>query len=96
MEWIDSETHGSLQTIREGFVPRRRALVFCSAMGKNLAGTLTSGEKPGDKMGPFVLERHQPERLRTKDGAGVDQRSPVLVLEVLDVSLVSLFQHLLQ
>lgn len=40
-----------------GFVPRRRELVFCSAMGKNLAGTLMSGEKPGEKMGPIVLCR---------------------------------------
>lgn len=40
-----------------GFVPRRRELVLCSAMGKNLAGTLMSGERPGEKMGPIVLSR---------------------------------------
>lgn len=37
------------------FVPRRRELVLCSAMGKNLAGTLMSGERPEEKMGPIVL-----------------------------------------
>lgn len=40
-----------------GFVPRRRDPVLCSAMGKNLAGTLMSGERPGEKMGPIVLSR---------------------------------------
>ncbi|MEQ2217055.1 hypothetical protein XENOCAPTIV_008499, partial [Xenoophorus captivus] len=49
-------------TIREvrverGFVPRRRVLVLCSAMRKNLAGRLISGEKPGEKMGPIVGDK---------------------------------------
>lgn len=44
MDWIDGEARGSPSTIREaradGFVPRRREPVLCSAMGKNLAGML--------------------------------------------------------
>lgn len=56
---IGADRHGSLQTIREArverFVPRRREPVLCSAMGKNLAGTLMSGERQGEEMGPNVL-----------------------------------------
>lgn len=51
-----------------GFVPRRRRLVLCSAMGKSLAGTLMSGEEPGDELGSIV----QRDNLRIKDGGGVD------------------------
>lgn len=40
---------------RSGFVPRRRELVLCSTMEKNLAGPLMSGERPGEKMGSIVL-----------------------------------------
>lgn len=68
MDWIDGEARRSLSTIREarvdGFVPRRREPVLCSAMGKNLAGTLLNGSeapRPTEEEEEIVFSREQEE-----------------------------------
>lgn len=85
MDWMDGEARRSLSTIREarvdGFVPRRREPVLCSAMGKNLAGTLLNGVRPRVPLKRKKRLSSREKRRRTAKTAG-DQAQECQAFEV--------------